>query len=227
VAYRLHKLPMISDRAKMKLDLDLAWIFSRLAHEMSSQVFPPEQHPLRTNSVDFLRRHLRPEQTVLDLGCKYGVLARLIAPLVEEIVGVDHDAAALGVARRENSADNVSYIDADALEYLTSSKRRFDVLLLSHILEHIDDPDAFLARFAPFFRFVYIELPDFEADYFGHYRTALGSTLNYTDTDHVAEFDRDEIARIIGAAGLEVVDSEFRFGLQKFWCANPRCRQQM
>lgn len=220
--YRVHKLPILSDRTKLKLDLDLAWIFSRLAHETSQTVFAPSQHPLRTHATDFLARHLRRDHTVLDLGCKYGIIAAAIAPRVKAVVGIDHDASAVAIARRDNAAPNLEYVVADALEYLSTQRRSFDVLLLSHILEHLDDPGAFLRSFAPFFREVYIELPDFDADFFGHYRSALGSTLNYTDADHVSEFDREELLQILTAAGLTVVDSEFRFGLQRFWCVSNR-----
>ena len=222
VLYRVHKLPLLSERQKLKLDLDLAWIFSRLAHETSQHVFPPSQHPLRTHATEFLERHLHPHQVVLDLGCKYGVVTALIAPHVKGVVGIDHDASAIAIARQDNAAGNVEYLVADALDYLSSSQRSFDVLLLSHILEHLDQPEAFLRSFAPFFREVYIELPDFEADFFGHYRSALGCALNYTDADHVSEFDREELLHIITAAGLTVVDSEFRFGLQRFWCVSSR-----
>jgi len=216
--YRVHKLPMLSERTKLKLDLDLAWIFSRLAHETSQRVFPPSQHPLRTQATNFLERHLRSDHTVLDLGCKYGVITAAIAPRVKQVVAIDHDAAAIAIAGRDNARPNVEYVHADALAYLSTSQQSFDVLLLSHILEHLDQPAAFLRSFAPFFRQVYIELPDFEADFFGHYRSALGSTLNYTDADHVSEFDREELAEIVASSGLEVVDSEFRFGLQRLWC---------
>lgn len=220
--YRVHKLPFVGERAKLKLDLDLAWIFSRLAHETSLRVFPPSQHPLRTQATRFLERHLSVDDAVLDLGCKYGVIAAAIAPRVRTVVGIDHDASAIAIARRDAAAPNVEYVHADAFAYLSTSPRSFDVLLLSHILEHLDQPAAFLRSFAPFFRNVYIELPDFEADFFGYYRSALGSTLNYTDADHVSEFDRDELVPIITAAGLRIVDADFRFGLQRFWCVSTR-----
>lgn len=46
----------------------------------------------------------------------------------------------------------------------------------------------------------------------------LGSSLVYSDGDHVSEFDREELQEPVKRAGLDVVDAEYRFGLQRLWC---------
>ena len=43
-------------------------------------------------------------------------------------------------------------------------------------------------------------------------------TLIYTDNDHVAEFDRDELKEIFSACDLEILKSEYMHGVQRYWC---------
>ncbi|MCB9163525.1 MAG: hypothetical protein H6592_03675 [Flavobacteriales bacterium] len=86
------------------------------------------------------------------------------------------------------------------------------------MLEHLDGPEEFLQRFKGFFQWIYIEVPDFDKTYLNHYRQLLGSTLIHTDDDHVSEFDREELNAMLQRVGIEVVDAEYRFGVQRLWC---------
>ena len=85
---------------------------------------------------------LRPAR-VLDAGCGTG--ANLTAPLAGRFpatvfVGTDSDAASIAYARQANRHANVSYLaDAEAGEIGT-----FDLVIASEVIEHVDDPDAFL-----------------------------------------------------------------------------------
>ena len=53
-------------------------------------------------------------------------------------------------------------------------------------------------------------------------RVARGRSLVYTDADHVAEFDREGLEALFTEAGLEVVDSEFRWGVMRYWVRPAR-----
>jgi SAM-dependent methyltransferase len=216
--YRVDRLLPLSERRKLKLYLDLEWIFDRLAMESSFRYYPPEAHPHRRFANSFLLRRLAPDMRVLDLGCAKGDVARVLARHVRRVVGVDHDAAAIAIAKKRYQLPNLSFVHGDALEYLQGGDEPFDVLVLSHILEHLDGPEGFIERFAPHFNWFYIELPDFDKSYLNHYRLDLGSSLVYSDDDHVSEFDRVELQTLLKRAGLEVVDAEYRFGLQRLWC---------
>ena len=69
VFYKLDKLFPLVKQKKLKLYLDLAWIFDRLAHEKSSSVI--ENHAVLMESFGFLKAKLRKEFNVLDLGCPH------------------------------------------------------------------------------------------------------------------------------------------------------------
>lgn len=217
ILYRLIKLP-ISDRSKFKLFLNAEWMFERLIHEMSFRVYQPEDHPLRKKAFSFMFRNLKPEYTVLDLGCANGEIATRIAENVKFVVGIDKSEELIRKAKKYE-VENLVFVCADGVKYLESCDRNFDVLVLSHILEHLDEPVIFLNQFKKFFRFLYIELPDFDRSAASHYREDLNLQLNYTDDDHVSEFDRDEMSDLFLNCGLTVLDSQFIFGMQRYWCA--------
>jgi SAM-dependent methyltransferase len=220
VVYRLKKLPLSRDR-KLKLFLDLEWIFERLAHEESYNHYDPDKHPMRREGVDYILRFIKPEYSVLDLGCSRGEITRRVAEKAKSVVGVDQNAEAIAAAK-EHERDNLQFFHGDARDFLTGSSERFDVLILSHILEHLDDPEEFLRQFKDDFRYIYVEVPDFDKTIFNHLRQDLKMSLVYTDADHVNEFDRQQILDMLAAVDLRVLQSEHRLGVQRYWCENGR-----
>ena len=115
---------------------------------------------------------------------------------------------------------NLSFVNDEVKNYLKKNSKSFDVLILSHILEHLDNPKQIIMDCKPFIKFMYIELPDFDKSYMNHYRRDLGCDLIYTDIDHVSEFDRIEMKTLINECGFTLIESEYRFGIQRHWCEN-------
>lgn len=80
---------------------------------------------------------------VLDVGCGTGV--NLTAPLAARFpgslfVGMDSDEASIAYAARNNPHANARYVrEADAAALGT-----FDLVIASEVIEHVEDPDAFL-----------------------------------------------------------------------------------
>lgn len=218
--YRIHNILPLSSKKKLSLYLDMEWIFDRLAHETSFRVFNEKEHPIRIHTINYLRTKISSEHKVLDLGCKYGEITYAISEMAKEVIGIDYSASSIKIAKEKHQNNNLTFIVADAIEYLNSTENKFDVLILSHILEHIDEPKKFLSDFTTFFNYVYIELPDFNKSYLNEYRRLTDQKLIYTDTDHVSEFDRYELNEIIEFAGLQIVEAEYAFGIQKVWCKN-------
>ncbi|MCO6500003.1 MAG: methyltransferase domain-containing protein [Vicingus serpentipes] len=205
----------------MNLFLTLEWIFDRLAHEESFKYFSYDEHPLRIYTINFIQRHLEPSYTVLDLGSGYGDMSNKIAKSCKKVVGVDYVYGDIEIAKSKHSRKNLEFVYGDAFDYLNETEELFDVIILSHIIEHIDNPNDFLKKCIPHTKEIFIEVPDYDKTYLNHYRSILNNKLNYADTDHVWEFDREELTKLITEVGLEIVESEFRFGVMKFWCHTP------
>lgn len=218
VLYRMQRLLPMGVRSKLRLYLDLEWIFDRLAMEESFRYYATNDHPFRVHAHRFLLRRIGSGSIVLDLGCNAGDLTMVIATKALEVVGVDHDEEVISRAKKASQASNLSFHYTDALAFLRSTEKRFDTLILSHILEHLDEPEEFLRDHKDHFEQIYIELPDFDKTYLNHFRVELGSKLVYTDDDHVREFDRDELRELLERCGIRIVEAEYRFGIQRLWC---------
>lgn len=218
VAYAVKKILPLSAKAKLKLFLNLEWIFDRLSHEESFRYYKPNMHPIRIKSKEFILNGIQSDDVVLDLGCNLGEISYFIAEKAEEVLGIDYNNNAIQEAIKNYKRSNLIFLHAEALDYLSVNSKKFDVLILSHILEHLDNPKKFLNDYKNYFSKIYIELPDFERYYLNKYREDLKLPLIYSDTDHINEFDRDDILNLLNECGLSIEKSEYRYGLQKLWC---------
>lgn len=219
--YRFDKIILLKNKFKLKLYLDLEWIFNRLSHEYSFKIYGSNDHPNRIFSGSFLIRTINSTDKVLDLGCKQGDISKIISSKAKSVVGIDFDQKEINTAKETyGETENLRFVCSEAYEYLEQTKEIFDVLILSHILEHIDNPKEFLKKFSSFFKKIYIEVPDFEASYLNHYRLNLDSQLIYTDADHLFEFDREELKELLSSCNLKIDIEEYRYGVQKIWCSH-------
>ena len=99
--YRMNKLLVfISPKNKLRLFLDLEWIFDRLAHEETEKIYPPSENPLRTYSINFIKKRINENSIVCDMGCKYGHMSYLLADIAKEVVGIDYDLSAINIANK-------------------------------------------------------------------------------------------------------------------------------
>lgn len=189
--------------------LMLAWLSRRLAYELAGGVYGEAFHCSAMGlSEPVVREHVTAGGTVLDVGCGRGRWSRVAARYAGSVVGIDHDNAAIDAARREGGA-NIEYLLANAtrpLEELVGA-RRFDLVLLVHILEHVDDPVALLRDLQRVASHALIEVPDLEADPLNLVRQAVGAPF-YSDADHVREYTGELLRSHLAAAGwtLERID---------------------
>jgi len=218
IMYRVNSIIPLSNRIKMKLFLDLEWIFDRLAHETSFKLYQEDQHPVRYASRDFILKKIDAQHTVLDLGSNQGYMSNFLAEVAKLVVGVDYNKEAVELADKRFSKDNLTFICGEAFDYLETNHIKFDVLILSHILEHLDHPSELLAKLKKHFSLIYIEVPDFEKSYLNQYRLDYGVKLNYTDDDHNLEFNRNELHELIKKSNLIIEDEDYRNGVQRIWC---------
>ena len=205
--YRLTRLARAAglERAVLRLYLFGSWIFWRLAYEISAARLGPEfENAARGISAEILRRHIPAGAVVLDFGCGNGRLTRMAAPFSGRVIGVDR---AVDAALRAGVPANVEYVCGDGLAVLEA--RHYDVVLLVHVLEHVDDGDALLRTMGEHARRIIVEVPNFEADPLNAARRAEGLPF-YTDADHVREYTPEILRAQLERSGLHVLEQEVR-----------------
>tara|TARA_B110001452_G_C15185544_1_gene411777 strand:- start:433 stop:1149 length:717 start_codon:yes stop_codon:yes gene_type:complete len=216
ILYRLSKFTLIPQKTKLKLYLDLTWIYDRLAHSLAMEYYTVENNPARISTMSFLSKNLSKNQSVLDVGCSTGDLSNLISDFVNNIDGIDHNLNSITQAKKTYQKNNIQFIHGDALEHLKNISSKYDLIIMSHLVEHLENSESFLKEYIPYTSSFYIEVPDVEKTYHNIYRRDVGSKLLHSDDDHVAEFDRDELEKIFKTLNLTVTDKEFRFGVMRY-----------
>ena len=218
IFYFLNRFRILSPKTKLNFYLELEWIASRLARETANTYFTENNSPFDNTIHSFLLQQINSSLTVLDLGCGLGEKSLILAQKAKRVTGIDYNKSHIDFAQKTFIKPNLNFLNIDAFEFLKTDTQGFDVLILSHILEHIEDRKEFLIRFKSHFKWIYIELPDLEASDLNLYRIKLNSNFQYTDDDHVVEYDRKELLKLLEECDLQVIESEYRFGVQKYWC---------
>ena len=218
IIYHCHKLFFFGRKTKFILYLNLEWIFDRLSHEMSFKMYKLEMHPFKVHSKKIIHEFIDENHTVLDLGCHGGDISFHCAQKVKKVIGIDYNKDAIVKAKSKYQKDNLIFYHCEASEFLKTNKEHFDILIMSHILEHLDNPQELLIQYKNYFNRIYIEVPDFDRYYLNQYRKDLGLNLIYSDEDHISEFSRDELKELLNCCGLKTLKEEYIFGMQKIWC---------
>lgn len=86
------------------------------------------------------------ELRALEIGCHAGEVSRNLAPRFREYVAIDLDTALVEAARsKPGTPANLSFLAADGTR-TGFPDASFDVVLCSHVYEHVSDPHALLAE---------------------------------------------------------------------------------
>jgi len=77
---------------------------------------------------------------VLDLGCGFGVISKLLSKKSEAVAGIDMLQGNIDIAKEFNSANNVYFVCSSAESLLTDFDNKFQVIVLTEVLEHVENP---------------------------------------------------------------------------------------
>lgn len=140
--------------------------------------------------------------TVLDAGCGIGLLLRDLKELgIENVTGVDMDPTCVANASDFAECDQGTVEDIEDLY----GRNSFDLIVLSHVLEHLEDPLMVLEAVKRVTRkWVVVAVPNplrprIQLKYTWH-------SSNYSNKGHVFSWDRSHLENfLVRKSGLEIV----------------------
>jgi SAM-dependent methyltransferase len=161
---------------------------------------------------EFFVRNIRAGERVLDVGCGSGEVAADIAARVPgcHVTGVDLSAERIQRARERHQDSNLVFVQGDVLQ--TVPPGRFDVVVLSNVLEHVVPRVELLRRLSESgARRFLVRVPLFERHWSVPLRKELG--LPYlSDPTHQIEYLQEEVRDELRRGGLRPVREELRWG---------------
>ncbi|HTB10811.1 MAG TPA: class I SAM-dependent methyltransferase [Bryobacteraceae bacterium] len=133
---------------------------------------------------------------ILDLGCANGgLLAAFKSKGFLDLTGVDPSETCAAATREVHQINAVA-----ASLYALPDLGLFDVITLSHVLEHLEDLRGAARNFARLLRpggMVYIEVPDA-----GRYSDYLIAPFQDFNTEHINHFSHRSLRRLMSTVGL-------------------------
>ena len=146
-----------------------------------------------TKYHDFFIENILNGENVLDIGCGYGAVANSVALKKDKskIIGIDYDQNKLSQAIENNKFKNLNFVSLDATKTLPPGK--WDVIILSNVLEHIDKRVLFLKKIIQNSKCkkILIRVPCFERSWEIPMRKKLKINF-YSDNDHKIEHTIEE-----------------------------------
>lgn len=170
----------------------------RYRREYKSADAPRIRHVFRAGRVALERFRTvallaQPPARVLDCGAGGGEFAYLLASRGYRVTGIEPNDGYRDFARSEYGVD----LRSGTLDDASFAPREFDVISLFHVLEHLRDPRAGLAKLAGWLKpggHLYVEVPNA--------LTEVSSPSNLYHYAHLYYFAAGPLTRLARAAGL-------------------------
>ncbi len=184
-----------------KLKDKLEWVINERALYYGKGIHP--KHKL-TKYHNFFIDRINNGETVIDIGCGYGEVARSIAKSknLSKVYAVDIDPSKIKQAKSYKKSDNLFFLKVNAEENIDF---KADVVVLSNVLEHIISREEFLVRIrkSTNAKKFLIRVPMFERDWQIPLRKEL-KIYYYSDEDHKIEHTIEEFKKEIKNCNLQI-----------------------
>ncbi|MEO5954869.1 MAG: class I SAM-dependent methyltransferase [Nitrospiraceae bacterium] len=161
---------------------------------------------------DFFVNRIAPGERVLDIGCGYGAVAYSLATKAGALVtGVDLNEVNVAKARGRFHHPNLTFVHGDARTNLPPGP--WDVLVLSNILEHIEQRASFLTELQQGLRpnRMLIRVPMIDRDWRVPLREELGM-FHFGDATHFTEYTAESFEKEVTVAGLSIHHVQYNWG---------------
>jgi SAM-dependent methyltransferase len=187
-------------KALIALDDELRAEIDRCAIMREGSIHP--KHRLMNYHRFFVDR-LKNGERVLDVGCGCGAVAFSMAQSGAMVTGIDLDEGNIRKAKERYSHPNLTFVLGDACRDVPVGK--YDFVVLSNVLEHIEDRPQFLKNLAgkTGARRFLVRVPMINRDWIVPLKRELGMPY-FSDPTHHAEYTRESFADEMQSAGMKI-----------------------
>ena len=201
-----------SDSLKILFELE-NYIYSLLGQESVSYGSGIHTKHRHIKYHDFFINNIHEGENVIDIGCGNGLMDFEIVSQINNVklLGIDLNEKNIKFARERYKHPNLSFIIGDALNEIPNQS--FDVVILSNVLEHIQNRNVFLKKIIQQIKptRMIIRVPSFERDWRVPLKKELG--IDYRlDPTHYIEYTQDEFFNELQESNLEATKIEYRWG---------------
>ncbi len=118
---------------------------------------------------------IRPDWTVVDVGCGNGALTFDLRKKCKRVIALDTSKENIRRAQKQYSCDDIHYRVADARGYIPDMP--VDAVVLSNVLEHIQQRNEFLSHWASYAEFFLVRVPMLNRDWLTLYKKEKGVVM--------------------------------------------------
>lgn len=167
------------------------------------------------NYHQFFKDRIPEGSKVLDIGCGYGALANSLSSVPNiTLYGIDIDQKNVEKARKLFPKSNLVFQQGDV--YKDLEDKHFDVVILSNVLEHLENRAQLLKTVfqKTSFNKILIRVPAYNRDWRVPLKQELGLEWRLGPT-HFIEYTEETLRAELQAADLDVVFLSSQWG--EFW----------
>ena len=188
-------------------------IFSELLNLKFESLYEDVEDKLYIDQIPFkkkyfestlkkIEKYLSKEKDVLEIGSYYGIFGSLVSPCVKSYIGLELSRHAVEYAKKEYS---LNFINKTIEEYINDIDS-VDVVLMSHVIEHLDKPFDNIESIAN-------KMSKSSVLIFSTYNMdsliakVLGKNYQWIMTMHKYYFNKRVLKNILGKYNLEIVET--------------------
>lgn len=148
-----------------------------------------------------------PVKSIVDIGCGTGAVLACLAQMSfgEHYYALDIADQAINIV--EHRSDIPGLVEAEVFDglHVPYEDQRFDLAILSHVVEHLVDPIPLLRDAARVARYVTVEVP-LEDNLYTHLKVRILGSRYREDLGHIQWFNQPSLRALLERiCGLEVV----------------------
>lgn len=143
------------------------------------------------------------QKKVMDIGCGSGVLVDMLSRHGYDGCGLDWSEHAISFARKNHKG---SFYTGNITEkFLEEGKGVFDAVIISHILEHVEEPDPFLESLMGLLKpdgKLFIAVPNL---WWHDQESKLRSVSTIFDPEHIVGYSPNGVKILVSRLGYDVI----------------------